>query len=178
MKSKNTRQLILCALFAALVAILSQIQIPIHPIVFNLAVLGVFMAGIMLPPLYAVGSIVIYILLGVVGVPVFAGFMAGPGALMGITGGYIWGYLFIALATSLGKKYGKNIILTALSMLFGLALCYAFGTAWFMFLTGYELYAALTACVVPFIIPDIIKGVCAYALGEMLAKRLAKANLR
>ncbi len=176
MKQTNLKLLTLCAFFAALIAILSQIQIPLHPIVFNLAVLGVFMAGIMLPPLYALASIASYILLGVIGVPVFAGFMAGPSALLGATGGYIWGYLLLALLTSLGARYGKNITAKAFFMCIGLALCYTLGTVWFMHLSGMSLSAALAACVIPFIVPDILKGALAYSLCAMLSKRLAKAQ--
>ncbi len=177
MKNSNIKMLTLTALFAALTAILSQIQIPAQPIVFNLAVLAVFMAGVMLPPLYAFASVLIYIMLGAVGIPVFAGFMAGPGALIGMTGGYIWGYIAIATITSYGARLNKNALITAFFMALGLVFCYALGTAWFMYLMGTGLYASLAACVFPFIIPDIAKGVFAYALGKMLLKRLAKANL-
>ncbi len=177
MKNSETKMLTVSALFAALIAILSQIQIPVQPIVFNLAVLAVFMAGIMLPPLYAFASVVIYIMLGAVGLPVFAGFMGGVGALVGVTGGYIFGYMAIAVITSFGARCNKNAVVTAFFMATGLLLCYALGTAWFMFVTGTGVFGALSACVIPFIVPDIAKGVFAYILGKMLLRKLAKAGL-
>ncbi len=174
----ETKKMVQAALFAALVAVLAQIQIPIKPIPFNLAVLGVYLAGVMLTPGWAVASAVLYILLGAVGIPVFAGFGAGPAVLLGPTGGYIVGYVFLALAVSLAiHMRGSRLWMHLLGMAVGLALLYAFGTAWYVILSGKGLAAAIQFCVLPFILPDMGKGALAYAAGRMLNTRLAKAHL-
>ena len=120
-------------------------------------------------------SVLVYILLGAVGVPVFAGFSAGAGILLGSTGGYILGFLGSALLYwLLTALFGKSLPVQVLAMVLGLAVCYAFGTAWFM--TVYArtsgpigLMAALGWCVFPFIVPDLVK----IALALLLTRRLA-----
>ena len=177
MKKETTKNLVLCALFAALMAVLSQIQLPIGPVPFNLAVFGAFMAGMLLTPAWAACSMGVYLALGLIGVPVFAGFQGGPAILFGKTGGYVIGYIAIALCTALAAKFTKKVWMIALAMLAGLVLCYVFGTVWFMAVTGADLVSSLGWCVLPFIVPDVAKGVCAYLLGALLKTRLAKAGL-
>ncbi|MEG1153957.1 MAG: biotin transporter BioY [Ruthenibacterium sp.] len=175
MKKYNTKTLILIALFAALTAVLAQIQLPIGPVPFNLAVLGAFLAGMLLPPLAATLSMGVYMMLGIIGIPVFAGFMGGPAVLFGKTGGYVLGYLAIAFCTALAMQKSGKIVVVACSMAFGLAVCYTLGTIWFMIFTGMGLVQSLTFCVIPFIIPDIVKGICAWLLGKTLQTRLSVA---
>ena len=133
-----TKDLVLTALFAALTAVLAQIQLPIGPVPFNLAVFGAFLAGMLLAPAWAAASMGVYMLLGAVGIPVFAGFMGGPAVLLGKTGGYVIGYIFIALATALAVKRSGKLPVIGAAMLAGLLICYGFGTAWFMAVTGAE----------------------------------------
>ena len=116
-------------------------------------------------------------LLGAVGIPVFAGFMGGPAVLLGKTGGYVIGYIFIALATALAVERSGKLPVIGAAMLAGLLVCYGFGTAWFMAVTGADLVSALGWCVLPFIVPDVCKGVLACVLGRLLAGRLAKAGV-
>ena len=85
-------------------------------------------------------------LLGAVGIPVFAGFMGGPAVLLGKTGGYVIGYIFIALATALAVKRSGKLPVIGAAMLAGLLICYGFGTAWFMAVTGADLVSALGWC--------------------------------
>ena len=170
----NTKNLVLTALFAALTAVLAQIQLPIGPVPFNLAVLGAFLSGMLLPSAWAACSMGVYLLMGLVGIPVFAGFKAGPAVLFGGTGGYILGYIVIALFTALAVKRFKSPLPVGLSMLAGLAACYVLGTAWFMAVTGNGLVESLGWCVFPFVVPDIAKGVGAYLLGRLLSRRLAQ----
>lgn len=172
-----TKDLVLTALFAALTAVLAQIQLPIGPVPFNLAVFGAFLAGMLLEPAWAAASMGVYMLLGAVGIPVFAGFMGGPAVLLGKTGGYVIGYIFIALATALAVKRSGKLPVIGVAMLAGLLVCYGFGTAWFMAVTGADLVSALGWCVLPFIVPDVCKGVLACVLGRLLAGRLAKAGV-
>ena len=172
-----TKDLVLTALFAALTAVLAQIQLPIGPVPFNLAVFGAFLAGMLLEPAWAAASMGVYMLLGAVGIPVFAGFMGGPAVLLGKTGGDVIGYIFIALATALAVKRSGKLPVIGAAMLAGLLVCYGFGTAWFMAVTGADLVSALGWCVLPFIVPDVCKGVLACVLGRLLAGRLAKAGV-
>ena len=147
-------------------AICSFITIPLGftPVPINLATLGVFLTGGILGKKYGSISLIVYILLGAVGVPVFAGFKGGLGVLAGPTGGYIIGYLAAFLTGLLvelvSRKTGTNSDKSAKSshraisiitaMIAGLAACYALGTAWFMISTGTGLGAALISCVIRF----------------------------
>lgn len=172
MRSSATRthMLTVTALLAAFTAVLAQIQLPIGPVPFHLAVFGVFLSGMLLPPLWAFASVLVYLLLGVFGLPVFAGFQGGPAALLGKTGGYLLGYLAIACFTAFAASRCKRFGVIFLSMLLGLAVCYALGTLWFMLLTGAELLPALTLCVFPFLLPDLGKAVLAYSIGCTLRR--------
>ena len=115
------------------------------------------------------------LLLGAVGIPVFAGFSGGVGCLLGSTGGYLVGFLFTALVMwAMERLMGKKLWVLALSMLLGLVVCYAFGTVWFILVyartTGeIGLLTALGWCVFPYILPDLIK----MALALVLCRRLA-----
>ena len=124
-------------------------------------------------------SVLVFILLGAVGIPVFANFSGGIGVLAGPTGGYIIGFLFSALVMwAMEKLPGKKSIMQIVSMVVGLVVCYAFGTAWFMVVYGKAngpvgLVTALGWCVFPFIIPDLIKIALAYVLSRKLRKYVA-----
>lgn len=162
------------AVFAGVMAICSWISIP-ATVPFTLQTFGVFLAVGVLGGKRGTLSVLIYILLGAIGLPVFAGFSGGVGSLIGTTGGYIIGFLFSALVMwGMEAALGKKLWVRALSMVLGLAVCYAFGTAWFMVVyarsTGaVGLGTVLGWCVIPFIIPDIVK----IALALLLCKRLA-----
>ncbi len=175
----RTQYLVFTAVLAALMAVLSQIVLPVGPVPFNLGVMGAFLTGLLLPPVWAAGAICVYLLLGLVGLPVFAGFGAGPAVLFGKTGGYLLGYLLIALLSSWGyrwqkqKQTGIRLAVTAVCMLAGLALCYLFGTLWFMTITRMDLVTSLGFCVIPFIVPDVCKGIAAYLLARALGRRIS-----
>ena len=163
------------AICAALIAICSWISIP-AAVPFTLQTFAVFcvlgLRGGNRGPI----SILVYMLLGAIGLPVFTGFNAGLGALLGTTGGYILGFVFIGLIYWLAEKlFGTKLWVRVTAMLLGLLVCYAFGTAWFMFLyarrTGpIALGTALGWCVFPFLIPDLVK----MCLAVMLSGRLRK----
>ena len=169
---KMTKDLAIMAFFAALTAICSQIQIPLPYIPINLALFSVHLCGILLGSKRAVLSQSVYLLLGLIGLPVFAGFKGGPGVLFGKTGGYIIGYLLCAFIDGLiaGKEEGFPRMI--LQMLAGTFFCYLFGTIWFMFLTKMSLALSFSYCVIPFIPGDIIKIVLAALLGRRLAPQL------
>ncbi len=163
------------ALFAVVIAVCSWISIPAL-VPFTLQTFGVFVTVGALGGKRGSLAVLIYLLLGMVGIPVFAGFSGGIGHMLGATGGYIVGFLFSALAMwALEKIWGTRLPLLALSMVIGLLICYLFGTVWFVSVytrnTGaIGFWSALTMCVVPYIIPDLLK----IALALTVCKRLAK----
>ncbi len=172
MRHTNLNMALRAALLAALTAVLSQVQLAIGPVPFNLAVMGAFLAGMLLRPAWAACALAVYMALGLIGIPVFAGFAGGPAVLFGKTGGYVLGYLCIAWCTAMARGF-DHWWLTAAGMALGLALCYGLGTAWFMAVTGISFTQSLMFCVWPFLIPDVIKGVCAFAVGTAVNKGLA-----
>ncbi len=171
MRSSLTRSLVLAALFAALTAVCSQIQIPLPYIPINLALFAVHLCGALLGPKWGALSMAAYALLGAVGVPVFVGFKSGPAALFGKTGGYILGYVLCALTVGLmTRRFGLSMRSLCASMAVGVAVCYLFGTIWFMVLTGMNLMTSLAYCVIPFLPGDAVK----ILLAAFLARRLQK----
>lgn len=177
MKNKTTLNLVFCGLFAALTAVTSQIAIPIGPIPINLATFSVFLAGAVLGAQYGALSQAVYVLLGVVGLPVFAGFRGGAQAIVGPTGGYIIGYIAAAWTIGLlSKQAGKKIPLMIGCLAAGLAVCYLLGTAWFMFATKTGLWASLMLCVFPFLIGDAAKIAAAVAVIPQLTKAMQKSK--
>lgn len=146
-----------CGLFAALIGAASQIALPIQPVPVNLALLAVVSAGALLGAKYGTLSVVVYILLGAVGMPVFAGFRGGLSVLTGVTGGYIVGYAATAFVTGLVCQKTKKTLPVFLGMFVGTALCNAIGTAWFCLITGSSVTASISVCVLPYIPGDIFK---------------------
>lgn len=176
-KTKLTvRDMAYIAMFAVIMAVCSWISVP-YVVPFTLQTFGVFLAVGVLGGKRGTLAVLIYILLGCVGLPVFAGFSGGIGVILGSTGGYIVGFLFTALVMwALEKMPGNRTVVSILSMVLGLIVCYAFGTLWFMLVyartTGpVGLWTALGWCVFPYIIPDLVK----IALALVLQKRLRAA---
>ena len=175
----RTKELILCALFCALTAVGAQLTIPVPYGAITLQLLFMLLAGLMLPPLMSFLSMAVYVLLGLVGAPVFAGFSGGVGVLFGTTGGYIIGFLASALLMwGIETVCGRGKIVLAISMVLGLVVCYAIGTLWFMVVYAKTsgavgLGTVLGWCVIPFIIPDLIKIGIALLLTERFRKVIA-----
>lgn len=169
-QSTKVYGLILAGIFTAVTAICSWINIPLPftAVPINLALLGVHLSGSLLGGRYGLYSQLIYILLGAIGVPVFSGFSGGFAVIAGPTGGFIVGYAFCALTVGILTKNSTAASRLALSMIFGLAICYGFGLAWFMIPTGSTLWAGLIACVFPFLPGDAVK----ILLAILLTKRL------
>ena len=135
---------------------------------------GVFLAVGLLGGRNGTLAVLVYILLGAAGLPVFSGFSGGIGHLFGATGGYIIGFVFSALVMWLAEAlFGKSNKVLIASMIAGLLVCYAFGTAWFMVVYARDsgsigLVTALSWCVFPYIIPDALK----ILLAAVLTRRL------
>ena len=177
--SQRTKSVILCAMFVALIAICSWISIP-SAVPFTLQTFAVFLTAGLLGTKKSLAAIICYILIGSIGVPVFAGFQGGFGIVAGPLGGYIIGFVFTALITGLViDRFGSGTIPAVSGMVLGLIACYAFGTVWFTYiytgsLTRAGLAASLSMCVIPFIIPDIIKITLAVILTQRLKKHINK----
>lgn len=171
----TTKELVFTALMAVIIAVCSWISIP-TTVPFTLQTFGVFMAVGLIGGKKGSLAILVYILLGAVGVPVFAGFSGGIGILFGTTGGYIVGFLLSGLVYwAITAAFGEKLPIMITAMVLGLIVCYAFGTAWFMIVYAKNVEAiglatALGWCVFPFIIPDCIK----IALAIVLTKQLKK----
>ena len=166
----STRSLMLCALFAALMGVCSQLSIPLPMVPINLALFAVNLAGALLGAKPGAVSVAAYVLLGALGAPVFAGFAGGMQAIAGQTGGYILGYILAAsLVGWLRARWGIGWLRLCAAMALGTAVCYAFGTVWFMAVTRMGLWASLAYCVFPFLAGDAVK----IALATTLTRRLA-----
>lgn len=165
------------AVSAVIIAVCSWISIP-APIPFTMQTFAICLVVGTLGGKRGTIAVLIYLLLGALGVPVFAGFTGGLGVLGGVTGGYLVGFILSALLMwGMEKWLGKKTYILGISMVLGLLVCYAFGTAWFMFVYGKNtgpigLGAALMSCVVPYLIPDCIKIAIALPLSKKLAKIL------
>lgn len=178
MKSKvlTVNNMALIAMFAAVTAVLSQIIIPLPftPAPINLATLSVFLAGGLLGAKRGCASQMIYVLLGIVGMPVFTNFRAGFNVITGPTGGYIAGYVLSAFVIGLLKnKLPQKTVWYALNMAVGAVCYFTLGTIWFMFLTKSTLTVSLTMCVIPFIPGDILKII----LSAFLVKRIDAVSI-
>jgi conserved hypothetical protein len=174
--SNKTRDIVYMSVFTAMISICSWISIPAS-IPFTLQTMGVFTTVGLLGGKRGTLTILTYILLGAIGVPVFAGLTGGISVLLGTTGGYIIGFLLSALLMwGIETIMGRNQIVLAFSMIAGLIVCYVFGTAWFMLIYTQHsgvigLSTVLGLCVIPFIIPDLIKIGVALFLINRLKKR-------
>ena len=165
----QVRSLLYCAFFAALTAVCSQIAIPLYPVPVNLAWLPIFLASLLLGSKLGALSQIVYVCLGLVGLPVFSMFRGGLGVLAGSTGGYIVGY--ILMAAVIGWLYSRGVH-SIIAILVGAALCYGVGTVWFMYLTKYTVFVALRLCVLPFLLGDGLKILAAYWLHRRLMDRI------
>lgn len=169
----KVRNMALCALFAALMAVCAWVSVPMGDVAITMQTFGLFLTLGVLGGKRGTVSVAIYLLLGIVGLPVFSGFQGGIGVLMGTTGGYIAGFLVAALVYWLITALGRDKQLFRLvSMIVGLLACYLFGTLWFRF--GYlpegslSFGAVLLKCVVPYLLPDAAKLVTAWLLSRRL----------
>lgn len=156
-----TRKLTRCALFAAMMALCAWIGVPLGHTVFTMQTFGVLLALGLLGGKRGTVSILCYLLLGAAGLPVFSGFRGGIGAILGPTGGYLWGFLATGLVFWLIEKWSRP-----LAMIAGIAACYACGTVWYMNYTG----GALAQTVLPYLIPDAVKLILALRLTRRLKR--------
>lgn len=165
------------ALLAAIVCVLGPLAVPLpfSEVPVSLGILGIFLALVVGGFKNGTISIIIYILLGLVGVPVFANFTGGFAKLAGPTGGYIIGYIPMAVIAGLFIYLSKRkIVFTIIGLLLGLAVCYAFGSAWLGISTNMGFVKALAVGVLPYIPFDLAKLAIALAVGIPVQKAVSK----
>ena len=181
MFTMKVKRMVNIGIFAALTAVCAQISfvIPFTTIPFSMVILAVFLCGAILSPLDAFLAQAAYILVGAIGLPVYAQFSGGPGVLFGMTGGYIFAYLAMTPVVALFAKHLKNHLYPALlaGMTVALLICYTVGTVWYVIITQANFITGLSLCVVPFVVPDVIKIIVAASLALALRKALTKARL-
>lgn len=176
----SVKQLALTGLMAAVICVLGPVAftIPISPVQISLGSLAVYFVVSVLGMKLGTVSVLVYILLGLAGLPVFAGFTGGPGKLFGPTGGYIIGYIFMSLLCGFFvDKWGNKLVLYFSGMVLGTLVLYLFGTVWLAYQASYTFPQALAAGVLPYIPGDLIKLIAAMAAGSQIRKRLLKAGL-
>jgi len=170
----RTRDLAFIALMAALMAVCAWITVPFSLVPFTLQTFAVFLALALLGGRRGTVAILLYLCLGLVGLPVFSGFRGGVGALIGPTGGYLLGFVATGLLYwALTARFGTGPLPQVAGLVLGLAACYAFGTLWFVrvYTEPTTVWAALGMCVFPFLPVDLIK----LALALLVARRVGKA---
>ena len=176
----SLQRLTVCALFAALLCVISPLAIPIGPIPISLGLFGVLLCAVCLPPLMGVTAVFVYVAIGLCGLPVFSGALGGAPALAGPTGGYLWSYLIVAPVVGLLSKTGRGSVAKTFAMrsffacLVGVLICYSFGVLQYVLVTKTPLGAALAVCVLPFLPIDLGKALLVVLLGGRLSPILSR----
>ena len=167
----KTRDLSYMALMTALLVLCAWLTIPLGPVTFTMQTFGVFAALGILGGRRGTAAVLVYLALGLVGLPVFSGFSGGPAGFMTPTGGYLLG--FLAAALLYWGLTGRGVP-QAPAMVLGLLACYAFGTAWFFLLYGGDLWGILTLCVLPYVLPDCLKLILALAVTRRVSRAISR----
>lgn len=180
---RDPRTLVPCGLFASLMCVLAPFSIPLAGgVPISLATFVSMLSGVVLGGPAGALSQLVYLLIGAAGLPVFSGFRGGAGVLLGMTGGYLIGYVVLAWTTGTfyhaagkGRPPGVRTACLAAGAALGTFALYALGTAWFMFSTGTALGASLTACVLPFLPGDLLKIAAAAAVAPPVEAAVRRA---
>lgn len=173
----STKNVIMIGMFAAVLAVLSQISIPMPSgVPVTLQTFAVALTAYVLGWKLGTMATLVFILVGAVGVPVFAGFSGGVQVVIGMTGGFIWGFLFMVLFCGMGAAQKNKGVLILLSAL-GLAICHLLGIVQFMAVTGSGFAESALMVSVPYLIKDVISVAAAYILGTAVKKALVSSDL-
>lgn len=171
-------QLTITALMAAVMCMLGPLVVPIGPIPISLTNFAICITAYLLGTKMATISCVVYLTLGIIGLPVFSGGEGGIGKLMGPTGGFLLGFVFLALISGIFvERFAGKRILHIVGMCLGMLVAYLLGSAWFSIQSGMNLPETLAMCVFPFLLGDAMKLAVAAAIGPVIRKRLAEASL-
>jgi len=178
MRNENLKMLIVTALFAAIIGIMAQITIPLPLVPITGQTLAIGLAATILGKRYGTLSILVYILLGVAGVPVFSMMESGLGVVFGPTGGYIIGFIPAAYLIGLYiERFGFTLAHAITANIIGMIITLTVGSVWLKFIADLSWTAALAGGVTPFILVGIIKALLAASVGILVRKRLASAKL-
>lgn len=181
MQTNKIKSMTIISLMTAILCILGPITlpIPISPIPISFVTLAIYISVYVLGMKRGTISCLLYLLIGFIGLPVFSGFSGGVGRLLGPTGGYMLGYVFIAVICGFFiDRWMTKRVLHIIGMVLGTIVCYLFGTIWLSMQAGMSFYAALGVGVLPFILGDMIKITAASIAGPLIRKRLIRAGLR
>lgn len=181
LKRFKTLDLAYIGLSAAIIAVCAWVTIPVGTIPVTLQTMAICLVSGLFGTKRGVIATLVYIAIGAIGIPVFSGFKGGIGVLVGATGGYIIGFVFTAVIVGLTSDKTDKLWALIVSMAVGIAVCYAFGTVWFMLVFTRETAAitlskTLAMCVTPFIIPDAVKIIVASILTSRLKKHIKGRN--
>lgn len=169
------RDMTITALMAAALCLLAPWALPVGPVPLTLATFAVYILSAVVTWKHGVAAVCVYLLLGLVGLPVFSGFAGGLQRLVGPTGGYLIGYLPGALIIGCTvDRFPEKRWVYPLSMVAGTAAIYIFGTAWYIFSTKVALGPALAACVLPFLPGDGVKILLASLIAVPMRRRLSR----
>lgn len=168
--------MLLGALFSAFICIFSVITIPVGTIPFTLSTFAVMLCALVLGQKMSMLSVLIYIFAGAIGIPVFSGFRAGIGVLIGPTGGYIWSYMLMSLVIGFFTKKKGSIFKNFAVCMFGLLVCYIFGTIQFMLIQKIDVMSAIIICILPFLAADALKAIAAAYIAERMNVILKKSQ--
>ena len=174
-KRNKTKDIALCGLFVALITVCSWISIPLT-VPVTMQTFAIFLCAGLLGTKRGLIVTLCWIIMGTIGVPVFANFQGGPQVIMGPLGGYIVGFVITVLIVGITcDKVGRKPVVMGAAMFVGLVLCYAIGTVWFMYMYAksagaISLGATLSMCIFPFVIPDVAKLVIAVILTKRLER--------
>ena len=178
------KSMVFVALMAAFLCIFSPISIPLPLVPITLQTFAVFVVSALLGWKKGTIAVFLYLLVGLIGMPVFSGWTGGFSSFATPSSGYIIGFLFTALITGFFiDRFSNRLWMYPVAMIGGLAVCYLFGTIWFLIYmnvwmaTPYTLWQALLVCVVPFLIGDAIKIAAATALSYPLRKQLVRSGV-
>lgn len=180
LKKLSTKKLVFISLMSGLMCILApvSIHIPLTPVPVSLGLFAVFICSYILEPISAFLCILIYIILGCIGLPVFSGFIGGLNKIAGPTGGFIFGFLFTAFISSFFiHRFKDNYFIHFLAMFFSLIPCYILGAFWFSLQQNVSFENAVKVCIAPFFIMDFLKILAAVFLGNIFINRLKKAGI-
>ena len=180
-KTRNERilEIVKVSLMAALISVLGPIAVPLPftPVPISLGILAVYISSYLLGAKTGTLSVIIYILVGLVGLPVFSGYAGGAAKLAGPTGGYIIGFIFGAMIGGLfADRFENKFFLPLLGMALGTLVCYLFGTLWLAYQMSLTFKQALIAGVVPYAGFDCAKMVIAVLLGKQVKPLIARIN--
>ena len=178
MKKMTIYQLTVTALLAAVLCVVGPLSVPIGEVPFSFSNLVIMLAAYLLGAKLGTVSVLIYLLLGAFGLPVFSGYGAGLAKLVGPTGGYLFGFLFLAaIAGIFVDRSGGSIRWGIVGMLLGEVVLYLFGTMWYMIESGNPFGASMAMCVIPFLPFDALKLIAVGLIGPVLRRRISAAGL-